>query len=169
MAQIQYMQSQMKGTRPKTASSSKPIQIGTVEHTFLNDLESLFYVFIWVCIMFKGPASAACRLDDTADCPVGRVTPWLPHKWNGSPLDAHACTHKKFFFVQHSTGKARLRKQFAPYFQGLVPRGMNLLNEGKQPHTSMISLPCKTSTSTTWWTMKGTLASYLIESSYRSR
>jgi len=121
MAQIQYTQSQMEGTQLKTASSSKPIQIGRVEHTFLDDLESLFYVFAWVCIMFKGPAGAVRCLDDTADCPVGKVTPWLPHEWNGSHLDAHACAYKKCFFVQHPTGKACLHEQFAPYFQDLIP------------------------------------------------
>ncbi|KAG1850424.1 hypothetical protein F4604DRAFT_1934424 [Suillus subluteus] len=121
MAQIQYTQSQMEGTQLKTASSSEPIQIGRVEHTFLNDLESLFYVFAWVCIMFKGPANALRHLDDTADCPVRKVTPWIPHKWNGSPLDAHACAYKKFFFMQHPTGKACLHEQFTPYFQDLIP------------------------------------------------
>ncbi|KAG1830052.1 hypothetical protein DFJ58DRAFT_737130 [Suillus subalutaceus] len=136
MAQIQYTQSQMEGTQLKTASSFKPIQIGRVEHTFLDDLESLFYVFAWVCIMFKGPAGAVRRLDDTADRPVRKVTPWLPHKWNGSPLDAHACAYKKFFFVQHPTGKARLREQFAPYFQDLIPLAEEWYELVKQGNTS---------------------------------
>ncbi|KAG2339631.1 hypothetical protein BDR05DRAFT_1003140 [Suillus weaverae] len=107
-----------------------------VEHTFLDDLESLFYIFAWVCIMFKGPASAARRLDDTVRRPDGKVTPWLPHEWNGSPLDAHACAYKKFFFVQHPMGKARLREQFTSYFQDLIPLAEEWYELVKQGQTS---------------------------------
>ncbi|KAG2029640.1 hypothetical protein BDR03DRAFT_814721, partial [Suillus americanus] len=34
-----------------------------VRHFYRDDIESLFYVFIWVCIVFKGPAGTRRHLD----------------------------------------------------------------------------------------------------------
>jgi hypothetical protein len=32
-----------------------PKKMPKIKHTYNDDLESMFYVFAWICIMFKGP------------------------------------------------------------------------------------------------------------------
>ncbi|KAG2091185.1 uncharacterized protein F5147DRAFT_657969 [Suillus discolor] len=61
------------GTR---ASGSKPYPPPMVTHVYQDDLESMFYVFIWVCIEFRGPLSmkhiAALPKEDSAGLLVSK-------------------------------------------------------------------------------------------------
>ncbi|KAG1746249.1 hypothetical protein EDD22DRAFT_958427 [Suillus occidentalis] len=73
-------------------------EVEGVGHFYRDDLESLFYVFTWVC-----------------------STDWLPEEWQGSQLDAARCAKDKSYFFSEHPQKLRLSEQFDPYFKDLVP------------------------------------------------
>ncbi|KAG1880183.1 hypothetical protein F4604DRAFT_1922866 [Suillus subluteus] len=56
-----------------TSSLAKPPPL--ILHHYHNDLESLFYVFVFICIEFRGP------LGVRRDLSAHRSQDWLPHLW----------------------------------------------------------------------------------------
>jgi len=82
-----------------------------VEHTYADDLESLFYVFIFICIEYQGPLGMKRTLSGS--------TSWLPREWSASTFK-ECCQTKTLFFRQLADGK-RLDSQIHPYFQDLIP------------------------------------------------
>ncbi|KAG2040377.1 hypothetical protein BDR03DRAFT_816996, partial [Suillus americanus] len=59
-----YPTSRMVGAADrKEASLSVPIKIERVKHFYHDNLEALFYVFVWVCIALKGPADIRHELN----------------------------------------------------------------------------------------------------------
>ncbi|KIK32265.1 hypothetical protein CY34DRAFT_111033 [Suillus luteus UH-Slu-Lm8-n1] len=79
-------------------------------HRFEDDLKSVFYVFIWICIGYRGPLSVKCVLDKRYN--------WLVHKW--STITLKACNDEKttFFYHLHTH---KFEEPFHPYFKNLVP------------------------------------------------
>ncbi|KAG2146609.1 uncharacterized protein EDB93DRAFT_1250892 [Suillus bovinus] len=86
-------------------------------HHYEYDLKSVFYVFIWICIGYKGPLSVKSVLD--------RRYNWLVHKW--STITFKACNDKKTTFFYHSHTH-KFDEQFHPYFKNLVPLAVEWYN-----------------------------------------
>ncbi|KAG2145919.1 hypothetical protein DEU56DRAFT_753972 [Suillus clintonianus] len=67
----------MAEERKKAMDSSTRQEVPKFRHTYHNDLESVFYVFAWICIMFKGPGGEEHHLEDI-DSDLKRADIWLP-------------------------------------------------------------------------------------------
>ncbi|KAG2109553.1 uncharacterized protein F5147DRAFT_652181 [Suillus discolor] len=81
----------------KGASSSRPYPPPLIKHCYQDNLESMFYVFIWICIEFRGPLGMKRVLDKSHN--------WIP--MSGHRSSRHA--------VIELTG------QIHPYFKNLIP------------------------------------------------
>lgn len=103
----------------KGASNSSPKPGSAIEQDYSDDLESMFYVFCYICIKYSGPLGMERHLNPS----------WLPHEWN--QVDIKSCFQSKVtFYASLSTGLADISEQFDDYFKGLVPLAhewMNLL------------------------------------------
>ncbi|KAG2149237.1 hypothetical protein DEU56DRAFT_908936 [Suillus clintonianus] len=84
--------------------------VATLCFEFPCGLESVFYIFIWICIGYRGPLGVKCVLDKSDD--------WLLHKWSATTFKA--CNNEKTTFFYHSHGH-KFEEQFHPYFKNLVP------------------------------------------------
>ncbi|KAG2746668.1 hypothetical protein P692DRAFT_201806973 [Suillus brevipes Sb2] len=91
-----------------------------IRHTYHDDLESMFYVFGWICIMFKGPMGEERCLEDV-DRDPDNMEMWLTERWHGTPDEVRQKAEAKHYFFQGDSMKACIGEQFAPYFQKLVP------------------------------------------------
>ncbi|KAG1890837.1 hypothetical protein F4604DRAFT_1949197 [Suillus subluteus] len=92
----------------KEASDSQAISVGSIKQDFTDDLESLFYVFMWICIMFSGPLGMKRKVTLEED--------WLPYEW--SRVSLRLCQNAKgMYFLNISD----LLQQFDPYFAPLLP------------------------------------------------
>lgn len=120
MGKIQLLQSQVGAADRKEASLSVPAKIEGVKHFYRDDLEALFYVFVWVCIALKGPADTRRQLNPLKSRPKGS-TVWLPEEWHGTQLDVATCAKEKSYFFSEYPQKLRLSEQFDPYFKDLIP------------------------------------------------
>ncbi|KAG0703855.1 hypothetical protein DFH29DRAFT_998103 [Suillus ampliporus] len=94
----------------KRASSSHVTPARLIIHRYEDDLESVFYVFIWICIGYRGPLGIKRVLDKSHD--------WLLHKWSATTFKA--CNNEKTTFFYHSHAH-KFEEQFHPYFKNLVP------------------------------------------------
>ncbi|KAG1815128.1 uncharacterized protein BJ212DRAFT_1481665 [Suillus subaureus] len=94
----------------KCALNSHVVPACLIIHRFEDDLESVFYIFIWICIRYRGPLGVKCVLDKRYD--------WLVHKW--SAVTFKACNDEKTTFFYHSRAH-KFEEQFHPYFKNLVP------------------------------------------------
>jgi hypothetical protein len=120
MGTLEYQQSQTAAEDWRKAINSSICQeVPKLKHTYHNDLESVFYVFAWVCIMFKGPHGQECCLEDVVDCDPQKADVWLPQQWHGPPEKARDIAQAKHFFFFR--GRLCIAKQFDPYFKELVP------------------------------------------------
>ncbi|KAG2125088.1 hypothetical protein DEU56DRAFT_916696 [Suillus clintonianus] len=84
-------------------SLSKPPPL--ILHHYQDDLESLFYVFVCICIEYRGPLGVKCDLS------VNRKQEWLPHLWSTNTLKAGSNAKTSFFFHPNAD---KLKKQFHP-------------------------------------------------------
>ncbi|KAG2130741.1 hypothetical protein DEU56DRAFT_954656 [Suillus clintonianus] len=96
----------------KGASSSKPYPAPLIKHSYQDDLESVFYVFIWILIEFRGPLGMKRILDKSCT--------WIPHEWSASKFKACCDSKTSFFFTKNTTAK-ELTNQIHPYFKNLLP------------------------------------------------
>ncbi|KAG2087258.1 uncharacterized protein F5147DRAFT_658996 [Suillus discolor] len=119
MGKIQ-LQSQVGAADCKEASLSVPVKIEGIKHFYHDNLEALFYVFVWVCIALKGPANTRHQLNPLKSHPKGSMV-WLPEEWHGTQLDIATCAKKKSYFFSEYPQKLHLSEQFDPYFKDLVP------------------------------------------------
>ncbi|KAG1796564.1 hypothetical protein EV424DRAFT_1546969 [Suillus variegatus] len=95
----------------KGALSSRPYPPPLIKHCYQDDLESMFYVFIWICIEFRGLLSMKCVLDKSHN--------WIPHEWS---LEFKMCCDSKTLFFSHDNYYIKeLTKQIHPYFKNLIP------------------------------------------------
>ncbi|KAG1765881.1 hypothetical protein EV702DRAFT_1204407 [Suillus placidus] len=46
----------------KHALGSRPYPVALIKHDYKDDLESMFYVFVWTCIEYRGPLGMKCVL-----------------------------------------------------------------------------------------------------------
>ncbi|KAG2157190.1 hypothetical protein DEU56DRAFT_905854 [Suillus clintonianus] len=93
----------------KCASSSHVTQARLIIYRYEDDLESVFYVFIWICIGYRGPLGVKRVLDKSHD--------WLLHKWSATTFKA--CNDEKTMFFYHSHAH-KFKEQFHPYFKNLI-------------------------------------------------
>ncbi|TDL13485.1 hypothetical protein BD410DRAFT_684355, partial [Rickenella mellea] len=96
------------------------ILLGIATHDADHDLESLFYVFCWICITRGGPGRS--RKDFKFE--NSRLA-----KWAGNPTDTPddiGC--KKVATVQAGYFELWILKEFHPYFHGLRTCAMALRN-----------------------------------------
>ncbi|KAG1733314.1 hypothetical protein EDB19DRAFT_2001984 [Suillus lakei] len=93
-----------------TSSLTKPPPL--ILHHYHDDLKSLFYVFVCICIEYRGPLGV--KRDLSAD----RSQEWLPHLWSADTFKAGSDVKTSFFFHPNTD---KLKKQFHPYFDTLIP------------------------------------------------
>lgn len=77
-----------------------------IKHDFTDDLESLFYIFVWICVTFCGPLGK----ERQHTLQEGR----LPYDWSSD--SPHQCYANKFMYM---TLKSKITSQFDPYFKDL--------------------------------------------------
>ncbi|KAG1886286.1 hypothetical protein F4604DRAFT_1675922 [Suillus subluteus] len=95
---------------PKSSSDSLALPISYVVQGHADDLESLFFVFAWVCIKFSGPHGMVCQ---------ERLPNSLLHRWTS--LDLASCAAFKISFFVDPTNEKRLIDEFHLYFKDLIP------------------------------------------------
>ncbi|KAG2131569.1 hypothetical protein BD769DRAFT_1666601 [Suillus cothurnatus] len=124
MGKLNYQYSQvMKSTKELklTTDHSTPEKMPKIKHTYHDDLESMFYVFAWICIMFKGPMGEERCLEDVMDRDPEKMEMWLPERWHGTPGEVTQKAEAKHYFFLGDSMKSCIGEQFAPYFKKLVP------------------------------------------------
>ncbi|KAG2126071.1 hypothetical protein DEU56DRAFT_759038 [Suillus clintonianus] len=104
------------GTR---ASGSKAYPAPMITHVYNDDLESMFYVFIWVCIEFRGPLGMKRVLPTTLPHSNQKVK-WITGEWSASTYQKCGDSKTRFFH-QSDHYTMELAKQFDPYFKSLLP------------------------------------------------
>ncbi|KAG1849826.1 hypothetical protein C8R48DRAFT_778420 [Suillus tomentosus] len=98
-----------KPKTPKSSSDSLALPVSYVIQGYADDLESLFFVFAWVCIKFCGPNSMVRE----------RLPNSLVDRWTS--LDLGSCAAFKITFFAYPGEEKRLTDQFHPYFKQLIP------------------------------------------------
>ncbi|KAG2050199.1 hypothetical protein BDR06DRAFT_974717 [Suillus hirtellus] len=124
MGKLNYQYSQgMKSVKElKLATDhSTPQKMPKIKHTYHDNLESMFYVFTWIGIMFKGPMGEERCLEDIVDHDPDKMEMWLPEQWHGTPEEVTQKAKAKHYFFLGDSMKQCIGEQFAPYFQKLVP------------------------------------------------
>ncbi|KAG1890633.1 uncharacterized protein F5891DRAFT_1197910 [Suillus fuscotomentosus] len=94
----------------KSSSDSKALPVSYVLQTFSDDLESLLFVFTWVCIKFCGPNGMVRK-----ECSPNS----LLNRWTN--LDLASCATFKITFFANPTDGKHLIDEFHPYFNPLIP------------------------------------------------
>ncbi|KAG2153068.1 uncharacterized protein EDB93DRAFT_1102815 [Suillus bovinus] len=96
----------------KGASSSKSYPPPLIKHCYQDDLESMFYVFIWILIEFRGPLGMKRILNKSHN--------WILQEW--SALKFKTCCDSKTSFFWHDEHYIKeLTEQIHPYFKSLIP------------------------------------------------
>ncbi|KAG1816745.1 uncharacterized protein BJ212DRAFT_1480604 [Suillus subaureus] len=95
---------------PKTSSDSLALPISHVVQGYSDDLESLFFIFTWVCIKFCSP-NGMVRQE--------RMPNSLLDRWTS--LDLALCAVFKITFFANPLDEQHLINKFHPYFKPLIP------------------------------------------------
>lgn len=85
-----------------------------IMHGCQDDLESVFYVFIWICIGYRGPLGVKCVLGPRKQSEGD----WLLRLWSTNSFKENGNEKTSFFFHLHAH---KFREQFHPYFHDLLP------------------------------------------------
>lgn len=113
----------------KRASGSRPYPVALIKHDYKDDLESMFYVFIWTCIEYRGPLGMKRVLPKRTP---GDKLNWITREWSGCTYEQ--CSAAKTRFFHHSDHYTKqLEKQFDPYFRDLLPLALEWYNLVKDP------------------------------------
>lgn len=83
----------------------------TVTHTYADDIESLFYVFIWLLVLQDGP------LGHESD--AAHENTFLSAWSEEAAKNFHTARSSKYTFLVSK--RSRLQSQISPYFSDLVP------------------------------------------------
>ena len=83
-----------------------------VEHTHADDIEALFYVFVWIIIQYDGPFRHKCQLNVNDSTLLDH---WSRLREAGV---AGAADAKMAFLISHAR-EDDLREQISPYFKDL--------------------------------------------------
>ncbi|KAG2086080.1 uncharacterized protein F5147DRAFT_588701, partial [Suillus discolor] len=102
----------VRSWKAKLATHSLAMPPPLILHHYHDDLESLFYVFMCICIEYRGPLGI--KRDLSAD----RHQDWLPHQWAVNTLKEASDVKTSFFFHPNVH---KLQQQFHPYFASLLP------------------------------------------------
>ncbi|KAG0698459.1 hypothetical protein DFH29DRAFT_1002833 [Suillus ampliporus] len=94
----------------KMSSDSLALPISHVVQDYSDDLESLFFIFAWVCIKFHGP-NGAVREEHMSNSLLDRWT----------SLDLASCAAFKVTFFANPLDEEHLINEFHPYFKPLIP------------------------------------------------
>ncbi|KAG1724786.1 hypothetical protein EDB19DRAFT_1915358 [Suillus lakei] len=95
---------------PKTSLNALAMPISHVVQSFADNLESLFFDFIWICIKFCGPHGQVHQ-DNLANT--------IPDCWNNMDLESYATFKGNFFATAKE--EHRLVEEIHPYFKDLIP------------------------------------------------
>jgi hypothetical protein len=82
----------------------------TIVHTHADDIESLFYVLVWIVIRYDGPLGCERQFSN------GEMT--FLDRWSGVG-DIGAASNSKMAFLLSQTREDDLRNQKSPYFKDL--------------------------------------------------
>ncbi|KAI6154776.1 hypothetical protein BKA82DRAFT_4010539 [Pisolithus tinctorius] len=112
----------------------------TIHHTFVDDIESLFYVFIWILILYDGPLGHECQ-----DISHEKTLLGLWSEKAAEDLKIARCA--KFTFL-NDPSESRLDSKVSQYFQDLIPLankwrvllGWSLLSRTAVQFSDIISL-----------------------------
>ncbi|KAI6139398.1 hypothetical protein BKA82DRAFT_141488, partial [Pisolithus tinctorius] len=85
----------------------------TIHHTFADDIESLFYIFIWILILYDGPLGHKHQ-----DISHEKTLLGLWSEKVAKDLEISRCT--KFTFL-NDPSESRLDSEVSQYFQDLIP------------------------------------------------
>ncbi|KAG1767509.1 hypothetical protein EDD22DRAFT_949965 [Suillus occidentalis] len=96
----------------KGASSLRPHPPPLIKHCYQDNLESMFYVFIWILIEFRDPLGMKCILNKSHN--------WIPHEWSALKFKM-CCDSKTSFFWHNEHYVKELTEQIHPYFKSLIP------------------------------------------------
>ncbi|KAG0695457.1 hypothetical protein DFH29DRAFT_1005434 [Suillus ampliporus] len=98
--------------KAKVATSSLAKLPPLILHHYHDDLKSLFYIFVCICIEFRGPLRVRRNLlaDKSQD--------WLPHLWSANTYSAGSDVKTLFFF---SPQRAQTQETIPPLFQDTTP------------------------------------------------
>ncbi|KAG2134543.1 hypothetical protein DEU56DRAFT_756969 [Suillus clintonianus] len=102
-----------------------------ITHVYNDDLELMFYVFIWVCIEFRGPLGMKCVLPTTLPHSNQKVK-WITGEWSASTYQKCGDSKTRFFH-QSDHYTMELAKQFDPYFKSLLPLALAWYELVKNP------------------------------------
>ncbi|PFH46593.1 hypothetical protein AMATHDRAFT_7634 [Amanita thiersii Skay4041] len=97
---------------------------GRGPHTAADDLESFFYVLIFICLEYSGPGRQRIW-DDARDMPWDIYHTYLNHWLLGEDLSRLA-GGKACSLISESSFRADVLNEFPRYFQGLSPCLINL-------------------------------------------
>ncbi|KAG1895577.1 uncharacterized protein F5891DRAFT_1194099 [Suillus fuscotomentosus] len=117
------------GTR---ASGSKPYPPPMVTHVYQDDLESMFYVFIWVCIEFRDPLGMKRVLPTILPQYSLQRVKWITQEWSASTYQKCGDSKTQFFHQSEHYTK-ELSRQFDPYFESLLPLALEWYDLVKNP------------------------------------
>ncbi|KAI6156796.1 hypothetical protein BKA82DRAFT_148513 [Pisolithus tinctorius] len=112
----------------------------TIHHTFADNIESLFYVFIWILILYDGPLGHECQ-----DISHEKTLLGLWSEKVAEDLEIARCA--KFTFL-NDPSESRLDSEVSQYFQDLIPLankwcvllGWSLLSRTAVQFSDIISL-----------------------------
>ncbi|KAI6008903.1 hypothetical protein F5J12DRAFT_782311 [Pisolithus orientalis] len=112
----------------------------TIHHTFVDDIKSLFYVFIWISILYDGPLG-----HEHQDISHVKTLLGLWSEKVAKDLEITRCT--KFTFL-NDLSESRLDSEVLQYFQDLIPLanewcillGQSLLSRTAVQFSDVISL-----------------------------
>ena len=83
-----------------------------IKHTYADDIESLFYVFIWILVLYNGPL--ACEHEGT-----GHKNMLLSFWSEETSRNLKIAQSVKFMFLIGNQSKSDV--QIVPYFTNLLP------------------------------------------------
>lgn len=105
----------------------------TAVHLPIYDLQSFFFVFIWICILYEAPGQACREMPEV-------LTGWVCREGHQRIADL-----KTSHVVQSTMFHNRLGSAFKPYFKDLVEFADNFRSEVFGSGTLMPELPTATS------------------------
>jgi hypothetical protein len=103
------LQAQAATQQPRKSSSNTPVlPISHVLQIYVDDLKSLFYVFVYICIKYSSPHSQEHQ-EPVNDSPHAI----LPNSW--ATLNLEDCKLRKVYFFVVSSEEAHITNQFHLY------------------------------------------------------
>ena len=84
----------------------------TIRHTYADDIESLFYIFIWIPVLYDGPLGCKCK-------GIGHENTLLSFWSEEASKNIETAKFAKFMFLILKW--SNLNTQIAPYFTDLLP------------------------------------------------